>query len=83
MSVLNRRVSKVRHVFDKPAKKGCTFDIKPTTQPWETKMSSVNEKFLAVAVESSGGGAFAVLPVDKVLLLFMIIITLVKRDYHL
>ena len=61
------RSSKYRHVFGTPAKKDKCYDnIRITKAPWESNMSAVNKKFLAVVMESQGGGSFLVLPLDKV-----------------
>lgn len=60
------RSSKYRHVFGTPYKKDKCYDnIRITKAPWESNMSSVNKKFLAVVMESQGGGSFLVLPLDK------------------
>ena len=61
------RSSKFRHVLGTPAKKDKCYDtIKITRGPHESDMSSINSKFLAVVTEVQGGGAFLVLPVEKV-----------------
>lgn len=62
------RVSKFKHVFGNPYKKEkCYEAIRLSTHMTEGgNLCAVNPKFLAVAVESSGGGTFLVLPLDQV-----------------
>lgn len=61
------RSSKFRHVFGTPCKKERCYDnIRITKAPWESNMCDVNSKFVAVVLESQGGGAFLVAPLDKV-----------------
>ena len=61
------RSSKFRHVFGTPAKGDlCYNNVKITKAPWESNMCAVNSKFVAVVLESQGGGAFTVIPVEKV-----------------
>lgn len=61
------RSSKFRHVFGTPYKKERCYDnIRITKAPWESNMCDVNIKFLAVVLESQGGGAFLVVPLEKV-----------------
>ena len=61
------RSSKFRHVFGTPAKSDlCYNNVKITKIPWESNMCAVNSKFVAVVLESQGGGAFMVIPVEKV-----------------
>lgn len=62
------RVSKFKHVFGNPHKKEkCYEAIRLSTHMTEGgNLCAVNPKFLAVAVESSGGGTFLVLPLDQV-----------------
>ena len=56
------RASKFRHVFGDPFKKDECYDNIPITRgAWDSNFCSVNEKFLAVVIEASGGGAFMVL----------------------
>lgn len=60
------RSSKFRHVFAEPPKPDkCFSSIKINKGPWESSMSSVNGKFLAVSLESQGGGSFIVIPLSK------------------
>uniref|UniRef100_A0A8C6L3W5 Coronin n=1 Tax=Nothobranchius furzeri TaxID=105023 RepID=A0A8C6L3W5_NOTFU len=60
------RQSKFRHVFGQAVKADqCYDDIRVSKVTWDSSFCAVNPKFLAVIVESSGGGAFLVLPVHK------------------
>ncbi|XP_064207492.1 coronin-6 isoform X2 [Anguilla rostrata] len=60
------RQSKFRHVFGQAAKsEQCYDDIRVSKVTWDSSFCAVNPKFLAVIVESSGGGAFLVLPLSK------------------
>ena len=62
------RSSKFRHVFGTPSKRDKCYDnIRISKSPWDSNMSSVNSKFLAVVLEAQGGGSFMVCPLDKVL----------------
>jgi len=62
------RASKYRHVFGQPYKKELRYDgvrlSKSTTT--ESTMCSVNTKFIAVIMETGGGGSFIVIPMEKV-----------------
>ncbi|CAF1589274.1 unnamed protein product [Rotaria sp. Silwood1] len=61
------RNSKFRHVFGQATKKSDCYDnIRITKSAWDSTFCSVNPKFLAIITESAGGGAFLVLPLDKV-----------------
>jgi len=61
------RQSKFRHVFGSNLKREQCYDnIRVSKASWESTFVSVNPKFLAVIVESGGGGAFIVLPHAKV-----------------
>ncbi|XP_037543865.1 coronin-6 [Nematolebias whitei] len=60
------RQSKFRHVFGQAVKADqCYDDIRVSKVTWDSSFCAVNPKFLAVIVESSGGGAFLVLPLSK------------------
>lgn len=62
------RSSKYRHVFGTPAKKEkCFCNVRISKGAHESEMSAVNCKFIAVIMESQGGGKFIVIPIDKVL----------------
>ncbi|KAI0294482.1 microtubule binding protein [Multifurca ochricompacta] len=57
------RASKYRHVFGQPAKKEHGIDnIKVTSSAWDTNVISASGKYISVNWNSSGGGAFAILP---------------------
>ena len=61
------RSSKFRHVFGKPLKKEHCYDnIRNSKNSWDSNFCAVNPKFLAVVIEAAGGGAFLVLPLNKV-----------------
>lgn len=61
------RSSKYRHVFGTPNKREHCYDnIRITKSPHESNMCSVNKKFVAVVLESQGGGSFVVFPLEKV-----------------
>ena len=61
------RSSKFRHVFGLPSKKESCFEgVRITKNAHDSNFCAVNPKFLAVVVESAGGGSFIVLPIDKV-----------------
>ena len=55
------------HVFGQAAKKqDCYENIRITKSAWDSTFCSVNPKFLAIITESAGGGAFLVIPLDKI-----------------
>lgn len=61
------RKSKFRHVYGCAAKKEeCYEGLKIMRNVQDGNVCAVNPRFLAVIVESAGGGVFAVLPIDKV-----------------
>ena len=61
------RISKYKHVFGNPFKKERCFEaVRITKNAWDSNFCAVNPKFLAVVLESSGGGAFLVLKHDEV-----------------
>lgn len=63
------RQSKFRHVFGQPVKtEQCYDDIRVSRVTWDSTFCAVNPAFLAIIVEASGGGAFLVLPLHKVML---------------
>lgn len=60
------RSSKYRHVFGTPSRKdGCFDNLKISNNPHDSNVVKVNPRFVAVNWAASGGGAFAVMPVDK------------------
>ncbi|XP_066492674.1 coronin-6 [Tiliqua scincoides] len=66
---MSRRVvrqSKFRHVFGQPVKADQMYeDIRVSRVTWDSSFCAVNPKFVAIIVESGGGGAFMVLPLGK------------------
>lgn len=63
------RSSKFRHVFGTGSKKDHSYEgMRVTKNSWEAPYCAVNPKFIAIVLESAGGGSFLVLPLEKVLL---------------
>ncbi|KAK0078094.1 hypothetical protein PV325_003050 [Microctonus aethiopoides] len=61
------RSSKFRHVYGTSLKREQCYDnIRVSKSSWDSTFCAVNPKFLAIIVESAGGGAFIVLPHNKV-----------------
>ena len=61
------RSSKFRHVYGQALKREQCYDnIRVSKSSWDATFCAVNPKFLAIIVESAGGGAFIVLPHNKV-----------------
>ena len=61
------RQSKFRHVFAQAWKaEHCIDDVRVSRVTWDSPLCAVNPKFIAVIVESGGGGAFLVVPITKV-----------------
>lgn len=61
------RQSKFRHVYGTCLKREQCFDnIRVSKSSWDSTFCCVNPKFIAIIVESGGGGAFIVLPLNKV-----------------
>jgi len=60
------RNSKFRHVFGQGLRKEQCYDnIRITKNSWDSNFCAVNPKFLAIATEAAGGGAFLVLPLKQ------------------
>ncbi|KAH8805562.1 hypothetical protein F5884DRAFT_799820 [Xylogone sp. PMI_703] len=60
------RASKYRHVFGKPTRKEACYDnLHISRNAWDTNLVKVNPEYLAVNWEASGGGAFAVIPLNE------------------
>ncbi|PWN38173.1 putative CRN1 [Meira miltonrushii] len=60
------RPSKYRHVYGTAAKKeGCLDNVKVSNNAWDTNLVSTNGRYVALNWNASGGGAFAVMPVDR------------------
>ena len=65
------RSSKFRHVYGQPLKREQCYDnIRVSKSSWDSTFCAVNPKFVACIVESAGGGAFIVLPLNKVNYIF-------------
>lgn len=61
------RASKYRHVFGQVAKKERQYEnVRVTNNAWDSNLIKVNTKFIALNWNSSGGGAFAVIPLNEV-----------------
>ncbi|SAL97018.1 hypothetical protein [Absidia glauca] len=61
------RPSKYRHVYGTCAKREASYDnLRVSANAWDTNMVAVNPLFLSVNWQSSGGGAFAVIPLSTV-----------------
>ena len=61
------RSSKFRHVYGTALKREHCYDnIRVSKSSWDSTFCAVNPKFLAIIVESAGGGAFIVLSHTKV-----------------
>ncbi|VVC91940.1 unnamed protein product [Leptidea sinapis] len=62
------RSSKFRHVYGQPLKREQCYDnIRVSKSSWDSTFCAVNPKFLAIIVDSAGGGAFIVLPHNKII----------------
>ncbi|KIW49871.1 hypothetical protein PV05_11511 [Exophiala xenobiotica] len=60
------RSSKYRHVFGRPTRKEQCYDnIRISKNAWDTNLIKANPEYLSVNWDSSGGGAFAVIPVNE------------------
>ncbi|XP_045468873.1 coronin-6 isoform X1 [Harmonia axyridis] len=60
------RSSKFRHVYGQALKREQCYDnIRVSKSSWDSTFCAVNPKFLAIIVDSAGGGAFIVLPLNK------------------
>jgi len=60
------RQSKFRHIFGSNMKREQCYDnIRVSKSSWDSTFCAVNPKFVAIIVESGGGGAFLVLPLAK------------------
>ncbi|XP_050512476.1 coronin-6 [Diabrotica virgifera virgifera] len=61
------RSSKFRHVYGQALKREQCYDnIRVSKSSWDSTFCAVNPKFLAIIVESAGGGAFIVLPLSSI-----------------
>ncbi|MCJ1368810.1 Coronin-like protein crn1 [Loxospora ochrophaea] len=60
------RASKYRHVFGKSTRKEQCYDnIRISKNAWDSNLLKANPHYLSVNWDSSGGGAFAVIPIDE------------------
>ncbi|KAL7674364.1 hypothetical protein ACOME3_000645 [Neoechinorhynchus agilis] len=60
------RPSKFRHVYGQQCKRpDCYDDIRITKNSWDSPFCDVNPLFVAIVLESAGGGAFIVLPISN------------------
>lgn len=61
------RQSKFRHVFGQAVRNDqCYDDIRVSRVTWDSSFCAVNPKFVAIIIDASGGGAFLILPLQKV-----------------
>ncbi|TKA81319.1 hypothetical protein B0A49_00318 [Cryomyces minteri] len=60
------RASKYRHVFGQSTKKEQCYDnLRISKNAWDTNLIKANPHYISVNWEASGGGAFAVIPIDE------------------
>ncbi|KAI0071195.1 microtubule binding protein [Panus rudis PR-1116 ss-1] len=60
------RASKYRHVFGQQGKKEYGLDnVKVTNSAWDTNVIACSAKYISINWNSSGGGAFAILPLPS------------------
>ncbi|OJD22834.1 hypothetical protein ACJ73_05820, partial [Blastomyces percursus] len=60
------RSSKYRHVFGRSTRKEQCYDnLHVSKNAWDTNLVKANPKYISVNWETSGGGAFAVLPINE------------------
>ncbi|KAH9862965.1 hypothetical protein J1614_010694 [Plenodomus biglobosus] len=60
------RASKYRHVFGKGTKKEQCYDnLRISKNAWDTNLIKANPEYVSVNWEASGGGAFAVIPINE------------------
>ncbi|KAI8985629.1 microtubule binding protein [Trametes punicea] len=60
------RPSKYRHVFGQQGKKEYGYDnVKVTNSAWDTNIISASTRYISLNWNSSGGGAFAILPLPS------------------
>ncbi|KAI5959120.1 CRN1 [Candida margitis] len=61
------RASKYRHVFGQGSKKElCYENLKITKNAWDSNIIQTNGKYISANWDASGGGAFAIIPVEEV-----------------
>lgn len=60
------RASKYRHVYGQGTKKEQCYDnLRISKNAWDTNLIKANPEYLSVNWEASGGGAFAVIPINE------------------
>lgn len=60
------RASKYRHVFGRSTKKEQCYDnLRISNNAWDTNLVKANPQYLSVNWQASGGGAFAVIPLEE------------------
>ncbi|KAK8022317.1 Coronin-like protein crn1 [Apiospora rasikravindrae] len=60
------RASKYRHVFGKSTRKEFCYDnLRISRNAWDTNLIKANPEYLSCNWEASGGGAFAVIPLNE------------------
>lgn len=60
------RSSKYRHVFGRSTRKEQCYDnIRISRNAWDTNLVKANPQYISVNWEASGGGAFAVIPINE------------------
>jgi coronin-1B/1C/6 len=60
------RASKYRHVFGRGTKKEQCYDnLRISKNAWDTNLIKANPEYISVNWEASGGGAFAVIPINE------------------
>lgn len=65
--IFNLNILKFKHVYGSPLKKeNCYDNLKITKNANDSLFCAVNPKFLAVVVESTGGGCFVVIKLSQV-----------------
>lgn len=58
--------SRQGHVFGRPTKKEQCYDnLRISSNAWDTNLIKVNPKYLSVNWQASGGGAFAIIPLEE------------------
>ncbi|CCH62151.1 hypothetical protein TBLA_0G02090 [Henningerozyma blattae CBS 6284] len=61
------RASKYRHVFGQAVKKELQYEnVRVSGNAWDSNIIKTNGKFISVNWNASGGGAFAIIPVEEV-----------------
>ena len=62
------RASKYRHVFGQASKKTECYDsLRITKNSLENYYIAINSKYIALCIDAGGGGAFVIIPHEKVI----------------